>query len=67
MKRRNKKPLKLYLICSADYLETAFFCGDARECTEVLGLSDRGCFFSAVSKGSKVMHFFRIEKVDLQE
>ena len=53
----------LYLICAADRLETAFFCGTAKECTEVLGLSNTNSFRSAVSRKHKIMNYFRIEKV----
>ena len=57
---KNKK--KLYLICSDDNLQTAFFCGTAEECTRVLGLSSIAGFYCAISKGTRVMNFFRIER-----
>lgn len=53
----------LYLICEAEGLETAFYCGTAKECTQVLGLKTRDGFYTALSKKQKVMDFFRIEKV----
>lgn len=56
-----KRPV--YLICSADKLETAFFCGTADECIEVLGMKNRKLFHCAVCKKTKVWNFFRIEKV----
>ena len=62
-----KKNTNLYLICAADRLETAFFCGDSRECTQLLGLASTAVFFSALCKGTKVMNFFKIEKVRIRE
>ena len=53
----------LYLICAADYLETAFFCGTANECIELLGMKNRKCFFCAISKKTRVHNFWRIERV----
>lgn len=60
------KTLNLYLICSADSLETAFFCGTGPECAAVLGMK-MGVFYSMLSKGQKVWGFFRIEKVKIHE
>ena len=57
----------LYLICSADRLETAFFCGSSRECAAVLQMRNLGLFYSAISKQSKIWNFFRIERVELDE
>lgn len=56
-----KKPV--YLICSADKLETAFFCGTTEECMAVLGIKNRKLFHCVVCKKTKVWNFFRVEKV----
>ena len=54
----------LYLICSNDRLETAFYCGTAEECARILGLSDARVLQSAVCKGTKVFdRFAHVERV----
>lgn len=63
-RRKPKVPRRLYLISAADYLETAFFCGTAEECIEVLGMKSKECFYCAISKKTKVQNFWRIEKVE---
>lgn len=60
------KARALYLICSADSLETAFFCGTGCECAAVLGLK-MNVFYSMLSKKQRVWGFFRIEKVKIDE
>lgn len=55
---------RLYLICSSDYLETAFFCGTADECARVLGFRNVRQFHSAVSKGRRIWYFFKVERVN---
>lgn len=58
----------LYLLCSTDRLETAFFCGTAQECVEVLGLKSRGHFYSEISKKRKFFRgFITVEKVKLKK
>lgn len=58
----------LYLLCSTDRLETAFFCGTARECVEVLGLRNCGTFYSLISKKRKFFRgFITVEKVKLKK
>ena len=58
----------LYLICANDRLETAFFCGTAEECRQVLGIRNINTFYSMISKH---VHFLRgfvtVEKVTLPE
>ena len=53
-RRKPKVPRRLYLISAADYLETAFFCGTAEECIEVLGMKSKECFYCAISKKEAV-------------
>ena len=54
----------LYLICSNDRLQTAFYCGTAEECARVLGFSGPKVLQSAVSKGTKVLdRFAHVERV----
>lgn len=60
------KARALYLICSADSLETAFFCGTGCECADVLGMK-MSVFYSMLSKKQLVWGFFRIEKVKIDE
>jgi len=60
------KSLNLYLICSTDSLETAFFCGTAPECAAVLGLK-MGTFWTMLSKKQRVWGFFHIERVKIHE
>ena len=55
---------RLYLICSSDYLETAFFCGTAMECAQVLGFSNVYQFHSAVSRKRKIWNYFKVERVN---
>ena len=55
---------RLYLICSNDRLQTAFFCGTAEECAKVLGFSGPKVLQCAVSKGTKVFdRFAHVERV----
>ena len=62
--RKPKRRKALYLICSNDRLQTAFFCGTAAECAEILGLAGPKILHCAVSKGTKVCdRFAHIEKV----
>jgi hypothetical protein len=54
----------LYLICSNDRLQTAFFCGTAAECAKILGMSDARVLQSAVCKKTQVFfRFAHVEKV----
>lgn len=54
----------LYLICSNDRLQTAFYCGTAEECARILGLADSRVLQCAVSKGTKVFErFAHVERV----
>ena len=53
----------LYLICTADHLETALFCGTSAECMALLGIRSASYFCRAIKKRQKVMGFFRVEKV----
>lgn len=55
-----------YLICSCDSLQTAFFCGDCRECCEVLGVTLQS-FYTMITKHHKFMGFFTVEKVSILE
>lgn len=58
------RALNLYLICSNDYLQTAFFCGTACECTDVLQLKNINTFYSLLSKKAHVWGgFAHIERV----
>jgi len=57
---------QLYLICSNDKLETAFFCGTGSECAKVLGKS-KVSMYSSYKKGCNFMGFFKLEKVNLVE
>lgn len=59
-----EKRKAMYLICSNDRLQTAFFCGTAEECTGILGLSSIACFYSSLSKGTHLFQrFVHIERV----
>ena len=53
----------LYLIVAVDRLETAFFCGTAGECMDVLGIKQNRQFHSLLVRKTKVWNFFRIERV----
>lgn len=55
-----------YLICSNDWLQTAFFCGNGKECSEALGVTTEA-FYSMVCKGMSFFHFFHVEKVVIEE
>lgn len=61
----SKRPLhrQLYLICSTDSLETAYYCGTAEECSRVLGCSSINTFRSTIAHGYRFMSFFKVEKV----
>ena len=62
--RRKKFKKQLYLICSNDRLQTAFFCGTAAECAKVLGMSDARVLQSAVCKKTQVFErFAHVERV----
>lgn len=63
---KHKKARNLYLICSADSLETAFFCGTSDECAAILDMKV-GVFYSMLSKRQRVWNFFRIEKVKVED
>lgn len=54
---------RLYLICTADHLETALFCGTSAECMALLGIRSASYFSRAIRKRQKVLGFFRVEKV----
>lgn len=56
---------KQYLICSNDYLQTAFFCGTSKECADVLGMTVN-TFYSSISHKINIKGFFHIEKVELE-
>lgn len=59
--------MRLYLICSNDYLQTAFFCGTGRECCQVLGLKNMNVFYSSLSHKRNFLGFFHIEPIDLED
>ena len=62
--RKPERRKALYLICSNDRLQTAFFCGTAEECAEILGLSDARVLQSAVCKKTQVFYrFAHVERV----
>lgn len=56
----------MYLIVSDDSLKTAFYCGTAGECSELLGVTKQ-TFYSMFCKGMRFMRFFRVEKVEVEE
>ena len=58
---------KLYMICSNDYLQTAFFCGTGKECCDVLGMKNMAVFYSAISHGVAIHGFFHIEKAPIDD
>ena len=60
--RRKGQRKRLYLICSNDRLQTAFFCGTAAECVKILGFTGTNTFHSAVSKKTEV--FFRFAHIE---
>jgi hypothetical protein len=61
---RKRRERQLYLICTNDHLETAFFCGTAWECAQVLGLASAKVVQCAVTKKTQVFdRFAHIERV----
>ena len=60
---------KEYLICSNDYLETAFYIGTASECAALLGLKNKDVLYSAISHGRNrfMKGFFKIEVAPPEE
>ena len=61
-----KTEKQLYLICSNDKYETAYFCGTGSECAKVLGKS-KSSMYSTIGKGCSIMGFFKLEKVKIDE